>query len=223
MATAVGNSIALTGDPLKDPLLQGGSWSFAGAHTLSYSFNLNFDFDPNTGQPVPGPGGTWTAILSNAFRHALVAWSNVADLSFSEATSENGKYFFESNADIAVALTGNDLQALGAVEFGLGRGHMQPALIVGHEIAKLERPHAGLDLIDHDQTPRVFLAKGNLAIAADSFHDHWHHLAYSSISAAPYHHHARLASGLLAPIGYIPPAEAKAHCYRRLSEQTMSV
>ena len=120
MATPVANFIALTGDPLKDPLIQGAAWTFSGARNLRYSLNLNFDFD-NAGSPIPGAGGAWTAAFSNAFARALTSWSNVANITFTLDTTQSGSYGFQSTADIAVVLSGNDLQQnlTGAVALGL--------------------------------------------------------------------------------------------------------
>ncbi len=113
MATAVSNAIALTGDPLRDTLIQGGVWNFgAGARVLTYSFNLNFDIvldQNNQPQVVAGPGGDWSETQKAAFERALTAWSNVANISFQKITTPGTNYVFESTADIATALTGNDL------------------------------------------------------------------------------------------------------------------
>src|SRR6266850_2999252 len=98
MATPSDNTVPLTGDPLKDGLLQGSSWQFGGgSHVLTYSLSLNDSSN----------GGPWTAALTAAIQSALAAWSNVADLTFVEAGS--GKPFFRSTADLAITLTGNDL------------------------------------------------------------------------------------------------------------------
>jgi len=51
VATPLGDSIGPTGDPLKDGLLQGSSWSFSGARILPYSFNVYFDYT-DFGQPA---------------------------------------------------------------------------------------------------------------------------------------------------------------------------
>ena len=107
MATPLANQIPLTGDPLKDRLIQGSAWTFSGARVLTYSLNINFDLDEQ-GTPMPGVGGNWTGSLSAAFVKALTAWSNVANVGFQAFPS--GNYIFESQADIAAALTGNDLQ-----------------------------------------------------------------------------------------------------------------
>ena len=119
MATPVANSVGLTGNPLIDGLVQGSSWTFSNAqHQLTYSLNLNFDFDAQ-GQPYAGQGGTWAAnpALAGAVTRALAAWANVANISFNQVTS--GTYLFQSTADLALALTGSDLQqSVSAVALG---------------------------------------------------------------------------------------------------------
>jgi len=98
MATPVSNSVALTGNPFIDGLLEGGSWQFGdGPHVLTYSFSLD---NVNS-------GGPWTPSLSAAFNQALSAWSNVANITFVEQGS--GGVFTQSSADIAATLTGNEL------------------------------------------------------------------------------------------------------------------
>jgi len=116
MATPVADSISLTGNALIDGLTQGGSWSFSGPRVLTYSFNINFDFGPG-GTFVPGPGGSWTTPLSDAFSRAVGTWSNVANISFQQINS--GSYVFESSADIAATLTGSDLSSSGAIAIGI--------------------------------------------------------------------------------------------------------
>jgi serralysin len=106
MAEPVADLIPLSGDPYVDGLIQGSTWQFAGATVLTYSFNIT---------PY---GGAWDAAWSAAVEGALAAWSNVANVSFSELDS--GLYYYESSADIAVSLTGDFLQYyMGAVAFGV--------------------------------------------------------------------------------------------------------
>jgi serralysin len=127
MAAAVSNAVILpivngsNGtliDEFVNGLVQGGSWQFGGGpRTLTYSFNINDAIDA-FGNTIPGPGGEWTAALINAVNSALADWSKVANISFQNISS--GIYYFQSSADIALALTGSELQAtLGAVGFGL--------------------------------------------------------------------------------------------------------
>ncbi|HWD22274.1 MAG TPA: M10 family metallopeptidase C-terminal domain-containing protein [Burkholderiales bacterium] len=94
MATAVGSSIALTGDARIDGLLQGGAWQFSGPALLTYSFSANTE----PGDPV------WSSYpaLAAAFAAAATAWSNVANVAFAEAGT--GSVITQSPADIAVAL-----------------------------------------------------------------------------------------------------------------------
>jgi len=110
MATAQDNSVALTGNSLIDGLLQGSSWNFGiGARTLSYSLSVNDN---------PG-GGAWTAGLQSAISTAFQAWSNVANISF--AVYGSGGVYTSSPADIAVILTGNEIQSgfPGAIALGI--------------------------------------------------------------------------------------------------------
>ncbi len=116
MATPLADSIALTGNPLIDGLTQGSSWTFSGPRTLTYSLNINFDIGPG-GTFVPGPGGDWTTPFSDAFARALSTWSNVAHIAFQQISS--GSYTFESNADIAATLTGDDFSSVGAAALGI--------------------------------------------------------------------------------------------------------
>src|SRR5207248_6897039 len=109
MATPSDNTVPLTHDPLKDGLLQGSSWQFGGgAHVLTYSLSLNDSSN----------GGPWTPELTAATQTALAAWSNVADLTFVQSGS--GTPFYASTADIAIALTGDDLETATGNTIGLG-------------------------------------------------------------------------------------------------------
>src|SRR5688500_8908825 len=94
MATAAGDSVALTGDDFIDGLTQGGSWTFAGPQTLTYSFSFNTEPE----EPV------WAdyAALAQAFTQATSAWASVANITFVQADS--GSVITQSAADIAVAL-----------------------------------------------------------------------------------------------------------------------
>lgn len=110
MATAQDNAVALTGNSLIDGLLQGSAWNFGlGARTLSYSLSLNDN--PS--------GGAWTAGLQSAIATAFQAWSNVANISF--AVYGSGGVYTSSPADIAVILTGNEIQSgfPGAIALGV--------------------------------------------------------------------------------------------------------
>lgn len=110
MATPIDNVVALTGDPLIDGLTWGAAWQFDGAaHTLTYSLSLN---DTVGNQPP------WTIALSDAARRALTAWSNVADLAFVE--SGGGEVYNLSPADLALLLTGNEMQSQSPGLIGLG-------------------------------------------------------------------------------------------------------
>src|SRR5438552_13748175 len=99
MATPQDNVVALTGNPQIDALTQGSAWT--GTTQLTYSLSINDN--PN--------GGAWTAALANAMRAALTDWSHVANVTFTEVGS--GGVFTQSTADIAIVLTGNELQGFG--------------------------------------------------------------------------------------------------------------
>ncbi|MFH2088288.1 MAG: M10 family metallopeptidase C-terminal domain-containing protein, partial [Pseudomonadota bacterium] len=110
MAIPLDNVVPVTGNSLIDGLTWGSAWQFEDAsHVLTYSLSLNDN--PN--------GGEWTTALSDAARQALVAWSNVANLSFVESGS--GTVYDQSPADIVISLTGNEMQSLlpGLVGFTL--------------------------------------------------------------------------------------------------------
>ena len=108
MATPLGNSIPLTGNPLVDGLTDGSSWQLDGARLITFSLSLNDD--PS--------GGAWTLNLANAARAAFSAWSNVANVSFQEVGS--GTVFTSSSADIAATLTGSDLHRIFGNAIGIG-------------------------------------------------------------------------------------------------------
>jgi hypothetical protein len=127
LATAVSNSVSLPTvngsngtltDEFVNGLVHGGSWQFgAGPRTLTYSFNINDGYDA-VGNLIPGSGGAWTTTLVDAVTRALGEWSKVANISFQNISS--GIYYFQSSADLALTLTGSDLQsAVGAVGFGI--------------------------------------------------------------------------------------------------------
>lgn len=107
MATPSSNVIALTGDPRIDGLLQGSAWAFNGSpRVLTYTLNINDTVDVGGG-PL---GGTWdqSPALAAAVASAFAAWSRVANITFQNVGV--GGLYNQSNADIAVVLTGNELQ-----------------------------------------------------------------------------------------------------------------
>jgi len=98
MATAVQDSVPPSGNPLINGLLRGGSWPIDGnpnnrAHALTYSF---------TSSPA---GRHWDSNSMDAVRAALQAWSNVADVSFTEDATQSGMPFYESTTDLTFTLT----------------------------------------------------------------------------------------------------------------------
>jgi Ca2+-binding RTX toxin-like protein len=106
MATPLSDSVPLTGDPLKDGLLQGGSWSFAGPRELTYSFDLS----PASPQ--------WLDVAELAIAQALQAWADVADVTFTQIPSSG--QFNESAADLSFTLIGSQLLEVdGAIGLGI--------------------------------------------------------------------------------------------------------
>lgn len=168
MATPVANLIGLTGDPLVNGLLQGSAWTFTGTRVLTYSFNLNFDYT-GWGQPIAAPGGTWaeSPAMQGAVERALASWAAVANLSFSPVSS--GNYAFESTADIALALTGDDLQqALGAVALGFfpDPGYATDTLTeAGYTRTQYPRPEGDV-LIDNFYAGFQYLQDGGFGLWA---------------------------------------------------------
>jgi serralysin len=110
MATPADNVVPLSGNSFIDGLIQGSAWQFGGGpHALSYSLSLNDS--PN--------GGAWSGGLAAAVRLAFDNWSYVANLSFTETSDFT--VFTQSTAEIAVTLTGDDIQQAipGAVGLGI--------------------------------------------------------------------------------------------------------
>lgn len=107
MATPASNAVPLTSDPRINGLVEGGAWTFgSNARVISYSFNIN-DAEASPGNPI---GGTWqqSPWIENAVHEAFAEWAKVANVSF---VSEGiGGIYYESTADIAVTLSGDDLQ-----------------------------------------------------------------------------------------------------------------
>jgi serralysin len=94
-------------------LVQGGAWTFGtGPRMLSYSLDINEESGSYPGDPVPGPGGRWEDApgIIAAVVSVLSRWAAVADIRFLNFDSlDPEQYYFESGADLAFALTGNDL------------------------------------------------------------------------------------------------------------------
>ncbi len=138
MPTPTDNAVPLTGNSLVDGLIQGSRWEFTGGtRVLTYSFSLN-------DTPI---GGSWTfrSDMAAQVRAALGAWASVANLSFTESGS--GTVFTSSPADLAITLTGNDLQReFGAVGLGLFpspsfAGGVRDA---GYTVAEYSRPEGDI-------------------------------------------------------------------------------
>lgn len=121
MAVPTSSSVALitpvnNGGTLNDEfisgLAHGASWTFDdGPRILTYSLNINeLTGTYPGGTPVPGDGGEWSAGMAAAFAEALARWENVANIDFRQISS--GRYYFESSADLAVTLTGDDLDTV---------------------------------------------------------------------------------------------------------------
>jgi serralysin len=93
-------------------LVQGGSWTFGGGpRVLTYSLNINELTGTYPGTPEPGDGGPWSDSpgMAVAVAKVLARWSDVADIQFQRIDS--GEYYFESTADFAISLTGDDLDS----------------------------------------------------------------------------------------------------------------
>ena len=128
MATAVADSIPLLSpdsstlfDEYINGLVQGGAWRTGSlvsspiSHTLTYSFNINDDGTYPDGPAAPGAGGTWGAspAMQTAVTQALAAWSNVANITFTPQAVNPNEYYFQSTADLAFTLTGDDFNVDG--------------------------------------------------------------------------------------------------------------
>ena len=100
-------------DEFVSGLVQGSSWTFGGGpRVLTWSLNINEDhtsYPP--GPPEPGPGGEWDDHpgMAAAVARALEAWGRVIDVSFQQLVAPPDQYYFESSADLAITLTGDDL------------------------------------------------------------------------------------------------------------------
>lgn len=133
MAIPVSNSVALLtdsnnsngtlADEFINGLVQGGSWTFgADPRVVTYSLNINDDgVSYPDGPPQPGGGGTWdeSPAMADAVARALSGWASVANIEFQRITS--GEYYFQSTADLAITLTGDDLDIPGFEV--IGRAH----------------------------------------------------------------------------------------------------
>lgn len=101
-----GDSIPVINDPLIDAVTQGSSWDFGGgAHTLTYAFYSE-------------SGTPWNATLKSDVAQIFAAWSNVANLTFTEDTSSPGD-FMQSTADITLTFEGNDPFNSGVLAYGV--------------------------------------------------------------------------------------------------------
>jgi Ca2+-binding RTX toxin-like protein len=121
MALPLTDSVALVLDPgngtLTDEfisgLVQGCAWTFGGGpRVLTYSLNINEDYETYPpGPPEPGPGGSWDDYpgIAEAVANALATWANVADITFRQIVVPADQYYFESSADLAITLSGDDL------------------------------------------------------------------------------------------------------------------
>lgn len=102
MATPLGNSVPLTGNPYIDGLVQGGKWS---SGQLTYSLWESYDT------------GTWDSYSRSIANQALQNFSDVANLSFQYRANTNSTSAGSSNTttDIEFLLTGDLLSYYNAV------------------------------------------------------------------------------------------------------------
>lgn len=106
MATPVKDSVPLTGNPLIDGLVEGGSWQFSGPRNLTYSLH-----------ELPGEGNL-TPAFTAAIQNSFAAWAAVANVTFTQISSGTNAY--QSAADLAITLTGDELvKEFGALGIGL--------------------------------------------------------------------------------------------------------
>lgn len=111
MATPVGDSVPLSGNPVIDGLVQGGSWSTGPSGTLTYSL---WDSDY----------GAWTSFGEKVMDRAFEQFEKVANISFVEVAPQlkgtaNGIVddgFLNNNSDISILPTGNQLHILLSAE-----------------------------------------------------------------------------------------------------------
>jgi serralysin len=112
LLTDANNGNGSLADEFVSGLVQGSSWNFgAGPRVLTWSLNINELSGSYPGTPEPGPGGTWQARpdLAQAVESVFSRWAAVANIRFEHVGVDSAQYYFESGADIAVTLTGNDL------------------------------------------------------------------------------------------------------------------
>ena len=113
LLTDVGNDNGTLRDEFISGLVQGSAWTFgAGPQILTYSFNINENYETYPpGPPEPGPGGEWDDHpgMAEAVAKALATWASVADITFQQIVVPADQYYFESSADLAITLSGDDL------------------------------------------------------------------------------------------------------------------
>lgn len=108
MATPVNDSVALSGDPRIDGLIEGGSWSPKPTTVLTYSLN-HTEYETS--------GFSWTSAYSTTVSQVLAAWAAVVDIRFTQISS--GYYSYQSSADIAIAPASGILNEYGAAAAGI--------------------------------------------------------------------------------------------------------
>jgi Ca2+-binding RTX toxin-like protein len=116
LLTDVGNDNGTLRDEFISGLVQGSAWTFGGVpQVLTYSLNINEDYESYPpGPPEPGPGGEWNDHpgMAAAVANALATWASVADITIEQIVVPADQYYFESGADLAITLSGDDLDRI---------------------------------------------------------------------------------------------------------------
>lgn len=131
----VGDSVAPTGDPEIDGLVQGGAWTFPGDRIITYSLDLD-DETPRA----------WTAAMATAIDLAFDTWAAYINVDFQRVAS-NG-LMLDSAADISVSLiyqpSTDEFQVAGAGVFP--DPEVADDLLAGNDYTREEYPRPEGDI-----------------------------------------------------------------------------